>query len=118
MQEKEFDFREIVSNGHKGLIIKSFSLPAGKYDYETVEVLIILPQGYPDIMPDMFYLFPEVVLMPEKQIPKAANVKFDFDNKSWQRWSRHSPTQNWRPGLDGLHTYLKKIETALQVAKP
>ncbi len=66
----------------------------------------------------MFYLFPAVVLMPGKQTAKAANIKFNFDNKEWQRWSRHSPAPTWRSGIDGLHTYLKKVETALQVATP
>ena len=51
-----------------------------------------------------------------KQTAKAANVKFNFNNKEWQRWSRHSPKNNWRPGTDGLHTYIKKVETALRVA--
>ena len=118
LQEKEFGFREVTSNGHRGLIISDFTLPKEKYDHDIVDLLILLPQGYPDAMPDMFYLFPEVVLIPEMMTPKAANVKFDFDDISWQRWSRHAPTQNWRPGIDGLHTYLKKVETALQVAEP
>lgn len=118
LQEKDFSFREVASNGHKGLIISDYILPEGKYDRDQVDLLILLPKGYPDITPDMFYLFPAVVLMPGKQTAKAANVKFNFENKEWQRWSRHSPAPNWRPGIDGLHTYLKKVETALQVATP
>lgn len=118
LTEKEYVFREVSNNGHKGLIISGFALPEGKYDHDIVDLLLLIPQGYPDVMPDMFYLYPQVLLMPNKQIPKAANVKFEFDNKPWQRWSRHSPAQNWRSGIDGLHTYLKKVERALQVAKP
>ncbi len=118
LQEKGCNFREELNNGHKGLIISDFVLPVEKYDRDKVDLLILLPKGYPDISPDMFYLFPAVVLMPGKQTAKAANVKFNFESKEWQRWSRHSPGPTWRPGIDGLHTYLKKVETALQVAKP
>ncbi|MBW2662418.1 MAG: hypothetical protein JRD93_10615 [Deltaproteobacteria bacterium] len=118
LQEKGFNFKEASNNGNKGIIISGFVLPEGKYDQDKVDLLILLPQGYPDISPDMFYLFPAVVLMPGKQTAKAANVKFNFENIEWQRWSRHSPGPTWRPGIDGLHTYLKKVETALQVAEP
>jgi hypothetical protein len=118
LNEKDFNFRTVSYNGKKGLIICDFVLPEGKYDRDKADLLILLPQGYPDISPDMFYLFPAVVLMPGKHTAKAANVKFNFENKEWQRWSRHSPGPTWRPGIDGLHTYLKKVETALRVAQP
>lgn len=117
LQDKDFIFRDILCNGHKGLIISEFVLPSRKYNLDKVDLLILLPQGYPDISPDMFYLFPAVVLMPGNLTVKAANVKLNFENKEWQRWSRHSPAQTWRPGIDGLHTYLKKVETALLVAE-
>ena len=103
--EKQLDFREVQSNGHKGLILPNYALPAGKYDRDAVDLLILLPHGYPDTMPD-------------KKYPKATNVKFDFENKSWQRWSRHLPANNWRPGIDGLYTYLKRVEEAIRVATP
>ena len=118
LEEKQLDFREVQSNSHKGLILHNYSLPSGKYDRDAVDLLIVLPQGYPDTMPDMFYLFPEALLMPDKKYAKATNVKFDFENKSWQRWSRHLSAKSWRPGVDGLHTYLKRVEEALQVATP
>jgi hypothetical protein len=34
---------------------------------------------------------------------------------NWQRWSRHN--NSWRPGVDGLHTMIKRIEHALAKAK-
>jgi hypothetical protein len=117
LQEKSINFREVTESSNKGLIISDFVLPLGKYDHDKVELLILLPQGYPDISPDMFYLSPAVALAPENKIPRAANVNTHFDNKDWQRWSRHDPNQSWRPGIDGLRTYLKKVENALQVAQ-
>jgi hypothetical protein len=116
LKEKDINYVEIQSSGHKGIILSDFGLPLGKYDRNKSDLLILLPKGYPDISPDMFYLFPEVLLMPERKIAKAANVKFNFDNKEWQRWSRHFPKNNWRPGIDGIHTYIKKVETALREA--
>ena len=118
LHEKTIEYEEKLDKGNKGIIIFSYPLPEGKYNNCEVDLLIVFPHGYPDIMPDMFYTFPKLFLVPHNQVPKAANVNFDFDNRSWQRWSRHSPANNWRPGIDGLHTYLKKVDRALKVARP
>lgn len=118
LEEKDIKHREVNDNGRKGLIIPDVQLPAGKYDREKADILIILPQGYRDIPPDMFFLNPGVSLMPENKPPKATQATITFDGKVWQRWSRHFPGNHWRPGIDGMHTFIKKIETALKEAQP
>ena len=117
LKDKSYQYKEVNDNGKKGVILNNFSLPENKYDNDKVDLLILLPQGYPDIPPDMFYLHPGVKLQPELKLAKATQVNINFEQKQWQRWSRHFPKEEWRPGIDGIHTYLKKIETALKVAK-
>ncbi|EME68052.1 hypothetical protein H261_20452 [Paramagnetospirillum caucaseum] len=95
-------------------MLESFLLPGSRFDAERADILILLPPGYPDTAPDMFYLLPWVRLVGKGAYPRAADIRFDFDGKTWQRWSRHEP--QWRPGVDGIWTMLKRVERALEVA--
>ena len=44
----------------------------------------------------------------------AANVAQSFAGQSWQRWSRHN--SEWRPGIDGIWTMIKRVDDALEKA--
>lgn len=114
LENKGFVYQEIVDGSQKGLIFPAFRLPANKYDVLQADVLILLPAGYPDTPPDMFYLQPWVKLTALSRYPKAADQPFPFNAASWQRWSRHN--NEWRPGVDGIWTMLKRVEHALEVA--
>lgn len=107
-------FEEFDKEGKKAVIVRRWPLPPGRFDAAAADVLIILPPGYPDVAPDMFYLFPWIRLMPAKTLPKAADQPLDFDGQRWQRWSRHNT--EWRPGIDGMWTMMKRIEHAIQNA--
>jgi hypothetical protein len=109
-----FTWEEVVDGFYKGIILHNFCLPAGRFNVPTADVLIVLPSGYPDVPPDMFYLLPWLQLMPSGGAPKATEAAFSFLGQSWQRWSRHNNA--WRPGIDGIWTMLKRIENALEVA--
>ena len=98
----------------KGVILKARPLPDGRFDVQQADVLILLPSGYPDAAPDMFYLLPWVKLANGGQYPRKADQPFSFRSQSWQRWSRHN--NEWRPGTDGIWTMLKRVEFALQEA--
>lgn len=106
LESKEFVFQEIVDGQNRGIILPRFRLPAQKYDVSQVDVLIILPSGYPDIAPDMFYLEPWVKLVEGDRYPKATQSCLSFNGRSWQRWSRHN--NEWRRGIDGIWTMLKR----------
>ncbi len=114
LQSKGYIFEEIAENGHKGLIIRGLQLPPGLFNVSQADVLILLPSGYPDAAPDMFYLLPWVTLAQTQKYPKAADQPFMFNKQRWQRWSRHS--NEWRPGIDGIWTMLKRVGQALEVA--
>lgn len=107
---------ELESDGKQtGVILKEVSLPAGKFDHESVEVMILLPQGYPDARPDMFFLRPWVKLTTTGSYPNAADQAFNFRGHAWQRWSRHS--EEWRSGVDGLHTMIARVRYAIENAR-
>jgi hypothetical protein len=77
-------------------------------------VLVILPGGYPDAVVDMFHCDPWLRLASTGVYAKAADVSRVFAGRNWQRWSRHNNA--WRPGVDGIHTVLGRIDRALREA--
>lgn len=105
---------EIVQDGNQcGVIIKGLKLPSGKFDVESADLLILLPTGYPDACPDMFYVLPWLRLKSTSAFPSKADVAHAFNGQSWQRWSRHS--SEWRSGVDGLHTMIARAIHAMEV---
>lgn len=107
---------EMVSDGpHADIVLKQLQLPTGKFNHAVADVLVILPPGYPDVAPDMFFCDPWLTLVSAGRYPTCADQPHGFLGRNWQRWSRHNPS--WRPGIDGLHTMIKRIEHALAEAK-
>jgi hypothetical protein len=100
--------------GQPGVVLREFPLPAGRYNRERADILVLLPPGYPDACPDMFYAAPWICF-PDGRSPLNADVEHVFAGRRWQRWSRHS--QEWRPGIDGLRTMVARIRHALEVSK-
>ena len=114
LKERGLRFEEVEDGGQKGLILLQFHLPEGLFDATVADILILLPAGYPDTPPDMFYALPWLRVQPANSYPTAADQPIAFNGGNWQRWSRHN--NQWRPGLDGIWTMIKRIETALKEA--
>lgn len=111
--ERGIAFEEVDGN-EKGVIFRDYVLPAGRFDQTKADILVLLPPGYPDVRPDMFFAMPWIKLCRSAQYPRAADQAHDFQNRRWQRWSRHN--DQWRPGVDGIWTMLRRIDTALEAA--
>ena len=107
-------FEEHEEGSQKGVILKAFVLPTGRFDAPSADILVLLPSGYPDTPPDMFYAIPWLKLASSNSYPNRANRSFEFSGRKWQRWSRHN--NEWRAGVDGIWTMIKRIETALEQA--
>jgi hypothetical protein len=107
-------FEEHAEGAARALVLKSHGLPSGRFDAGVADILVILPPGYPDSAPDMFYLTPWVRLANGGNFPRAADQPHIFAGQRWQRWSRHNTA--WRPGVDGIWTMLRRIERALEIA--
>ena len=48
---------------------------------------------------------------------RAADQPLQFNSTQWQRWSRHLAGDAWRPGVDGIHTFIQAIQQALMEAR-
>lgn len=114
LQGRGFAHDVVEDAGQRGVILRAFPLPEGKFNVPSTDVLILLPPGYPDCAPDMFYCLPWLNLAATGAEPRATQVRQMFQGRSWQRWSRHN--YEWRPGVDGLHTMVKRVERALAEA--
>lgn len=107
-------FEEHEEGDQKAVILKAFALPTGRFDAPSADILVLLPSGYPDTPPDMFYVTPWLKLASSNSYPNRADQSFEFGRRNWQRWSRHN--NEWRTGVDGIWTMIKRIETALEQA--
>lgn len=116
LKSKGLQFREVNDGPKVGLIIDNFPVkPDEKFDCEASSLLIILPSGYPDVPPDMFYFDPPIKLKASNGYPAQADLIEAHFQTNWQRWSRHAPTSDWRSGKDGIQSYLQRVVTALNI---
>jgi hypothetical protein len=114
LSNKGLVFEETLNGPTNGLIIRNYRLPANKFSVEVADLLIMIPSGYPDIHPDMWYFSPPVLLKPNNTFPPQTEAFINFGGTQWQRWSRHLSAADWRSSVDGIHTYLKKVDAALE----
>lgn len=111
---RELSFEEVEAGSAKGLIFRQWKLPEGHFDHQSVSLLIVIPSGYPDVAPDMFFTDPWIKVAKTQQYARCADQPFEFSGVRWQRWSRHNA--EWRRGIDGIWTMLKRVEHALEEA--
>jgi hypothetical protein len=105
---------EVESDGtFVNVVIRDYVLPDG-YAPVRADLLLRLPQGFPDAAPDMFWFCPDVTYA-AGGIPPATGDRLEYHGLIWQRWSRHLAIA-WRPGIDNLQTYLRLIRTDLTAA--
>jgi len=114
LTEKGITFEEVEDGGQKAVIFRRMTLPGARLDQASAYILVLLPASYPDVAPDMFHALPWLKLVDAGRYPNAADVAVGFAGQQWQRWSRHN--NQWRAGVDGIWTMLKRIETALAEA--
>lgn len=112
LREHNVAFEEFADQ--RSIVLRQYPMPAGRFDADKADILIVLPAGYPDVRPDMFYALPWLKLVRGGAYPKAADQPYDFKGQKWQRWSRHN--DQWRPGVDGIWTMLRRIDAALEAA--
>ena len=77
------------------------------YEPRTVDLLIRLPAGYPNMALDMYWTNPSVRLRSGAMPSQCAHHQI-FGAIQWQRWSRH-PSQGWRTGIDGLQNFYASV---------
>lgn len=111
LRHRGLRFRAVMDGNFVNLFVLGYPLPAG-YDRSAVDLLIRLPApGWPDVKADMWWTLPWVKVAATNTLPDRAAKAQAFEGESWQRWSRHS--NKWRPGVDGLATFLAQIDREL-----
>jgi hypothetical protein len=90
------------------LLLEGITVSTEKFDRATADVMIRVPTGYPMAALDMFYVSPELKLK-DGSHPPAANVFEEHCGRRWQRFSRHLNAVPWRPGVDGLRSFLALV---------
>ena len=114
---KGFLYSEIIDGTRNGLIIDNYTLPEGRFNVPAIKLLIFIPPNYNDANPDMFYCHPKVTFVGTIQGPPATDGIVEFNGVQWQQWSRHLNLGNdWRPGIDGIESYLQKVIHAFRTA--
>ncbi len=101
LDDNGYVYDVIQDNGSTGVVLRNFTLPPGKFLQAVADTLILLPLGYPDACPDMFFMFPTVTPRCYGRHARATHGTLNFAGRSWQQWSRHSGTGAWR----GRHTH-------------
>lgn len=114
LNKKGIAHEEIRESTQKAVVFKQFPTQNDSLSAVEADVLVLLPGGYSDVGPDMFYTNPWIKITASNQYPQAADNAHDFAGIRWQRWSRHM--NMWRPGIDGIWTFIKRIETAFKQA--
>lgn len=104
---KEYDYRVEKHGGATHLVFPNHPFPAA-YSPRVADLMIILPAGYPNANPDMYWTYPDVKLA-NGSWPKACEAHQMFGDRNWQRWSRHLNQIPWRPGVDNIRTYLATV---------
>lgn len=97
--------------GWLSLVVRGWPLPPG-YDRDVVDLLLRVPPGYPDMPLDMWYFFPAVGRADGVSIEQT-QVREHFGGQEWQRWSRHLNPNDWKPGVDGIQSYLARLRGEL-----
>jgi Prokaryotic E2 family E len=107
----------------RGVVFPTFVLGANLYQVEATRlilcavarVLIIIPKGYATTRLDSFYTSPRLKRADGTEPNRATGNETLFGEK-WQFWSRHLTKGEWRPGIDGLETYLQYVTVELRRA--
>lgn len=115
LKSKAFNYDVQSDQGLICVVIHDFPLPVG-FDRSNTDLLVRLPQGFPDAQPDMFWCEPPIKIAATGAVPPAADQMEPFVGRTWQRFSRHLPPGAWKPGTDSLQSFLSLVSAELRRA--
>ena len=114
LTEREIPHVVDTDAGMVCVVLTGWRLPAG-LSSGTVDVLLRLPAGYPDVAPDMWWVDPGLRRQDGGEIP-ATQLTEQYLGRSWQRWSRHFAPGQWQSGIDGLESYIALMRGEFEIA--
>lgn len=90
------------------LLIHEYELSI-RYSPERTTIMIRIPAQYNIAGLDMFYADPPITFRGTNQYPDRADQFESHCSRRWQRFSRHLNVTPWRPGVDGIASFLGGI---------
>lgn len=79
----------------------------------VVELLIVIPAGYPVVKLDSWYVSP-VLCHPGGAAINCATGTQDLFGETWQFWSRHLTNEEWAASDQGLESYMQYVRDELR----
>ncbi len=115
LSSREFDW-ELLNDGagNVGVLIKNFDVSGGGFSPANTNLMIRLPASYNMTPLDMWYCDPPIRNAVTGAYAQASEVVEAHFGRQWQRFSRHLDPAGWRPGLDGLRTFMALVQRELQ----
>lgn len=111
LNERDLTYQISSESDMTCVVLLQWPLPNG-FDQDVSDLLIRLSPGYPDVPPDMWWFSPYVNLKNGQALPATDSVE-SYLGRSWQRWSRHFNSGQWKSGIDGLESFLALIRQDL-----
>ncbi|MEQ5840142.1 hypothetical protein N0A02_11970 [Paraburkholderia acidicola] len=96
------------------LLISDFDVSGGGFSPSRTTLMIRIPTQYPMTPLDMWYCNPFVRLATTGQFAPQSEVTENFAGQPWQRFSRHLPSGAWKPGIDGLRSFMGILTREMQ----
>jgi len=93
-------------------IAKDLAVSATKWDRSQTDLMLRIPNGYPNAGLDMFWVDPPLQFR-TGGYPTSADQFENHASRRWQRFSRHLATP-WRPGVDGIGSFLALVLAELR----
>ena len=106
----------------RGIIFSDFDMPhnleranadGSRTPGGCVDLLIVIPVGYPVVQLDSWYISPVLTLAGGAPINCATGAQELF-GKSWQFWSRHLTNEEWAASDQGLESYMQYVRDELR----
>lgn len=94
------------NGGLVGVLLPGYPLPAGIWNREATDLLILVPLAYPNAKLDMFWVTLGLRLA-EGPGPKSADAEQEWFGRRWQRFSWH--IAHWNPARDTILTFLREV---------
>lgn len=110
LNQTGFHWEAHLEGKYMWLLVHDYPIPVG-YNVDKASVALMIPPSYPALQIDMAYFFPQ--LQKKSGRPINATTIQNIDGKTYQRWSRHRKSGEWKPGIDCVSTHLTLVNNWL-----
>lgn len=97
------------------LLLPKIELPP-EWNPRLIDMLIIIPNGYPVAGLDMFYVDP-VINLADGRTPEAGQHHEVYLGRKWQRFSWHYTSRQWNPSRDSMLSHIRFCMSRFELNK-